>query len=266
MENQIFKEEEVDRTEEIDSIAGVEEIETDKETETEKISKILQNLKNALKFNINEWTSLALDLIVAKLIMDYKFLVYVKYGDQIKGEKQNHYLVYDIGTLINQFLERRKNDLQKKEFKTKSIIDFNKSKVITYLTTLIDFASKNKEIKFNRTYLRNFSTIAERFSKEELNLSIPVYIYKEVVERIPLEMFQGNEKAQKKLQNEILKLREEISFTDRALRIAVALMREDIENRANYKFLKKIMPSITNISSKLGFQIGLEEAKKIIKL
>ncbi|MBN2157716.1 MAG: AAA-associated domain-containing protein [Candidatus Lokiarchaeota archaeon] len=230
-----------------------------------RVSQIAQKLHQALNFNDNEWIQLALDLLVGKMIMDYKYLVMVKYSEYIGLGKQNIFLVHDIGTLVNDFVSKREIDLENKEFRKSSGFTFNRGSVINHLTSLIDFSSKNeKKYNFNQTYLRNFSTIAYEFDKNELDPEIPVYIYKELVERVPVDMFE-TPNQRKRFQNNILELRREETFTDRHLRIIINLVREDPINRAKIEYIRRILPDVKEIKTSMSFPDALNYVKSIEK-
>jgi len=255
--------ENVSEEESIDPYGGFEQ---EHEESSEKMGQLFENLKRVLKYNNNEWASIAFDLIIGKLIMDYKYLIYVENESKIKGGKQSHDLVYKIGSLINDFIERRKIDAEKPELRGTSRADFNETSVINLLSTIIaEKSSRNdKDIPFKNTYLRNFTKIVQRFSIDEFKPDIPVYIYKELVERIPRDMFP-HEATRKSFQNKILQLRREMEFTDRHLRLAISIIREDVPNRNSIDYLRKVMPIIKTVPTKLSFEQALIKVKEALK-
>ncbi len=68
-ENIYSNDSEGEKTTELDPIFG--EVE-DSEADKGKVSEVFEKLKSALKFSDNEWIKLAIDLVIGKVIMDYK--------------------------------------------------------------------------------------------------------------------------------------------------------------------------------------------------
>lgn len=242
-----------------DFYAGSDDVEDD--ANEKNILDILNNLRKALKLNESQWVDIYLHLITGKVLMEYRYLINVSYEKVKKGDKQSVERAYKIGKLILEFVEKRKADSLKLEFKGRSKSPINENQVIILLTDLINQVETG-EVLFKATYLRNFATIAKRFNLEDINPEIPLYIYKEVVERVPKESFP-DERKRKKFQTDILKLREEIPFTDRHFRVAMRLVAEAPEKRANYKFLEETIPIIKTLP-KGSIEKRYKEAKKVL--
>lgn len=243
-----------------DFYAGSDVIEED--SNQNNILDILSNLRGALKLNESQWVDIYLHLITGRFLMQYRYLINVSYEKVKKGDKQSVILAYEIGKLILVFVEKRKSDSSKPEFKGRSRSAINENQVIRFLTDLINEVETG-EVFYNTTYLRNFATIAKRFQLEDINPEIPLYIYKEVVERVPKEIFP-DERKRRKFQNKVLKLREKMAFTDRHFRVAMRIIAENTEKRANYQFLEKIIPIIKTIP-KGNIEGRVKEAKRILK-
>ncbi len=243
-----------------DFYAGWDVIEEDSNQNT--ILDILSNLRRALKLNESQWVDIYLHLITGRFLMQYRYLINVSYEKVKKGDKQSVTLAYEIGKLILDFVEKRKSDSSKPEFKGRSKSAINENKVIRLLTDLI-YEVQTGEVLYKTTYLRNFATIVKRFKLEDVNPEIPLYIYKEVVERVPKEIFP-DERKRRKFQNKVLKLREKMSFTDRHFRVAMRIIAENTEKRANYQFLEKTIPIIKTIPVG-NIEDRVKEAKRILK-
>ena len=242
-----------------DFYAGSDFIEED--SNENNILDILSNLRRALKLNESQWVDIYLHLITGRFLMQYRYMINVSYEKVKKGDKQSISLAYEIGRLILDFVEKRKYDSSKPEFKGRSKSAINENQVIILLTELINEVETG-EVLYKTTYLRNFATIVKRFQLEDINPEIPLYIYKEVVERVPKEIFP-DERKRRKFQNKVLKLREKIAFTDRHFRVVMRIIAENTEKRANYKFLEKVIPIIKTIP-KGNIEDRVREAKRIL--
>lgn len=243
----------------LDEISDEENNEDDEHTES---SRLYRELKNLLRLRDNEWNNLAFQLLLGKLIMDYRVLLLESKKEDKR--KQNLWFPYKVGELITTFVERRDNDRKKTELVDTSKTPIKRQSIINKLVQFLKSFLPNEETQYGARYIRYFCELYTECDWEELDQAIPYGFYLELLQKTRRDVFK-NKKIARSFRNRVINLKKEKGVSNFQLRVIMNLIYEDPENRANADYFIETHEKIRNLSPLKMKDGAMEKAKQMIE-